>query len=141
METSETKWKHPTLPLTPVPPTPPLRWIFPPNRNRLAAPVQCTVTERPDGARLRYRYLYQPFRYRLCRVRWQEHKAMSRSRNYPYAMTLRLSSKMETALEDLAYSRRLSRAGTIRRILGRAIAESQIRQTAPASSQNLGGTL
>ena len=66
---------------------------------------------------------------------------MSRSRNYPYAMTLRLSSKMETALEDLAYSRRLSRAGTIRRILGRAIAESQIRQTAPASSQNLGGTL
>ena len=56
-------------------------------------------------------------------------------------MTLRLEPSMESELEDLAYTQRTSKAGTIRRILGRAISESQIRQTAPASSQNLGGTL
>jgi len=37
-------------------------------------------------------------------------------------MTLRLEPSMESELENIAYDRRLSKAGTIRRILGRAIA-------------------
>jgi predicted transcriptional regulator len=47
---------------------------------------------------------------------------MRRPTTFPYAMTLRLSADMETGLEDLAYTLRLSRAGTIRRILRGAIA-------------------
>jgi predicted transcriptional regulator len=61
-------------------------------------------------------------------------KKMSRPTTFPYAMTLRLSSEMETALEDLAYDLRLSRDETIRRILGRAIADAYQR---PAANQSL----
>ena len=66
---------------------------------------------------------------------------MSRPTTFPYAMTLRLSSEMETALEDLAYSRRLSRAGTIRRILGRAIAEAYEQRAQKNIFQIQGGAL
>ena len=41
-----------------------------------------------------------------------------------FAMTLRLDPGMETELENLAYTLRLSKAGTIRRALRRAIAEA-----------------
>jgi hypothetical protein len=47
---------------------------------------------------------------------------MSRPTRYSYSMTLRLEPSMESELENIAYDRRLSKAGTIRRILGRAIA-------------------
>ena len=39
-------------------------------------------------------------------------------------MTLRLDPRMDDDLDELAYDLRLSRAGTIRRILGHAIAEA-----------------
>jgi hypothetical protein len=68
-------------------------------------------------------------------------KNMSRPKTFPYAMTLRLSSEMETALEDLAYSRRLSRAGTIRQILRRAIADAYDHGTPSRSFQTQGGAL
>jgi hypothetical protein len=41
-------------------------------------------------------------------------------------MTLRLTIPMESELEDLAYTLRLSKAGTIRRILGRAFAGARV---------------
>jgi hypothetical protein len=43
---------------------------------------------------------------------------------YSYCMTLRLEPAMESQLEDLAYDMRLSKAGAIRRILARAIADT-----------------
>ena len=49
---------------------------------------------------------------------------MTRSTRYPRCMTLRLDPRMDDDLDELAYDLRLSRAGTIRRILGRAIAEA-----------------
>ena len=66
---------------------------------------------------------------------------MSRPKTFPYAMTLRLSSEMETALEDLAYSRRLSKAGTIRQILRRAIADAYDQATQNTDLQAQGGVL
>jgi hypothetical protein len=51
-------------------------------------------------------------------------KMMSRSRNYPYSMTLRLSSPMQCEVENLAFDNHLSKAGFIRRCLRRAIAEA-----------------
>jgi hypothetical protein len=59
---------------------------------------------------------------------------MNRSTSFPYAMT----SNMDAEIESLAYSLQLSKAGTIRRILRRAIVESyQNRQ----SSLNQSGAL
>lgn len=49
-------------------------------------------------------------------------KMMSRSRNYPYSMTLRLSSPMQCQVENLAYDSRMSKAQFIRSVLRRAIA-------------------
>jgi predicted DNA-binding protein len=66
---------------------------------------------------------------------------MSRPKTFPYAMTLRLSSEMETALEDLAYDLRLPKAGTIRRILGRAIAEASVRTAASIGIHRRGAQL
>ena len=51
-------------------------------------------------------------------------RTMSRSRNYPYAMTLRLSSPMQSEVENLAYESRLSKAQFIRIALRRAIADA-----------------
>ena len=56
---------------------------------------------------------------------------MSRRTNYPYCMTLRLSRNLETELENLAYECRMSKAGFIRRILSRAIAEAHRRKSSP----------
>ena len=63
---------------------------------------------------------------------------MSRQTTFPYAMTLRLSRNMESELENLAYDLRLSRAGTIRRILGRAIAEAYERPAVSVLVQSRG---
>jgi hypothetical protein len=52
-------------------------------------------------------------------------------------MTLRLSNEMESGLEDLAYTLRLSRAGTIRRLLRRAIADTHQKEL--VSSDSRGG--
>jgi len=51
---------------------------------------------------------------------------MSKPTTYPYAMTLRLDSQMESELEDLAYSLRLSKSSTMRRILRRAIVDHRL---------------
>ena len=58
---------------------------------------------------------------------------MTRATRYPRCMTLRLDPRMDDDLDDLAYYLRLSRAGTIRRILGRAIADAYQR---PAANQS-----
>lgn len=49
---------------------------------------------------------------------------MSRRTIFPYAMTLRLTSPMESGLEALAFDLRLSKAGTIRQFLRKAIADA-----------------
>lgn len=49
---------------------------------------------------------------------------MTRTIRFPHAMTLRISHQMDDDLESLAYDLRNSKAGTIRRILARAIAEA-----------------
>ena len=56
-------------------------------------------------------------------------------------MTLRLDTRMESELEDLAYTQRTSKAGTIRRILGRAIAEAHGFGTPNKTFQTQGGAL
>ena len=66
---------------------------------------------------------------------------MSRPKNFPYAITLRLTNDMETGLEDLAYDLRLSRAGTIRRILRRAITDAYEHGTQNTHLQTQGGAL
>ena len=66
---------------------------------------------------------------------------MSRSRNYPYAMTLRLSSPMQSEVENLAYDLRLSRAGFIRIALRRAIADAYEHATQNTHLQTQGGAL
>ena len=62
---------------------------------------------------------------------------MSRPTRFSYCMTLRLEPNMESGLEDLAYTLRLSRAGTIRRLLRRAIAEAHQKEL--VSSDRRGG--
>jgi len=54
---------------------------------------------------------------------------MNKQTSYPRCLTLRLNPMMDDGLEDLAYDMRMSKAGTIRRILGRAIAEAYERGT------------
>jgi hypothetical protein len=49
---------------------------------------------------------------------------MKRSKHFPYAMTLRLSSPMQCEVENLAYDSRLSMAQFIRIALRRAIADA-----------------
>lgn len=66
---------------------------------------------------------------------------MTRSTRYPRCMTLRLDPRMDDDLDDLAYDLRLSRAGTIRRILRRAIAEAQEHELADQYRQVQGGGL
>ena len=66
---------------------------------------------------------------------------MSRSRNYPYSMTLRLSSPMQSEVENLAYDSRLSKAQFIRFALRRAIAEAYEYGTQNKLSQTQGGAL
>jgi hypothetical protein len=48
---------------------------------------------------------------------------------------------MDDDLDDLAYDRRQSKAGTIRRILGRAIAEASERTGASRTFQSRGAQL
>ena len=63
---------------------------------------------------------------------------MSRPKTYPYCFTLRLPSAMESDLDDLAYDWRQSKAGTIRQILGGAIAETY-QHPAPDEEFCIGG--
>jgi len=46
---------------------------------------------------------------------------MSKPKNFPHAMTLRLSEPMHTAVENLAYDARISQSGFIRRCIHRGI--------------------
>ena len=66
---------------------------------------------------------------------------MSRPTRYSYSMTLRLEPSMGSELEDLAYRQRTSKAGTIRRILGRAIAQAYQHKCSPRTFQTKGGAL
>ena len=68
-------------------------------------------------------------------------KKMSRSRNYPYSMTLRLSSPMQCEVENLAYESRLSKAQFIRIALRRAIADAYDHGTQNTHLQTHGGAL
>jgi hypothetical protein len=66
---------------------------------------------------------------------------MSKPKTFSYCMTLRLTAPMESELEDLAYDRHLSKAGTIRRILARAIADAHECELADQYRQFQGGAL
>ena len=66
---------------------------------------------------------------------------MSRSRNYPYSMTLRLSSPMQSEVENLAFDSRMSKAQFIRRALRRAIADAHEHELADQYRQVQGGAL
>ena len=54
-------------------------------------------------------------------------------------MTLRLTNDMESELESLAYDRRLSKAGTIRQMLRRGIAQAYGHGTQDEHLQAQGG--
>jgi hypothetical protein len=145
LETPKTKWKHPTYPLTTTPPTPPLLQSFPPNRNPSQAPVIPAVPRPPDDAppsshRLRI-HTSTAIPVALMPLEDGRSKNMSRSRNYPYAMTLRLSSPMQCEVENLAYDSRLSMAQFIRRALRRAIADAYEHGTQNTHLQAEGGAL
>ena len=66
--------------------------------------------------------MYQPFPVSLMPLEDGGSKMMKRSKHFPYAMTLRLSSPMQCQVENLAYDSRLSKAQFIRIALRRAIA-------------------
>ena len=66
---------------------------------------------------------------------------MSKTKTFPYCMTLRLSAPMESELENLAYDRRMSKAGFIRRALRRAIADAHEHELADQYRQSHGGEL
>ena len=66
---------------------------------------------------------------------------MSRSKHFPYAMTLRLSTPMQSEVENLAYDSRLSKAQFIRRALRRAIADAYEHGTQHTQLQTQGGAL
>lgn len=66
---------------------------------------------------------------------------MSRSRNYSYSMTLRLTTPMQCEVENLAYDSRLSKAQFIRIALRRAIADAHEHATQNTYLQSQGGAL
>jgi hypothetical protein len=68
-------------------------------------------------------------------------KYMNRSRTYPYSMTLRLSSPMQSEVENLAYECRLSKAQFIRIALRRAIADAYEHGTQNTPIPAQGGAL
>jgi hypothetical protein len=63
-----------------------------------------------------YKY---PHRHRT--VSPDAHQEMSKPKQHPYAMTLRLQTAMAEDIEDLAYTLNLSRAAFVRRSIRRAI--------------------
>jgi hypothetical protein len=66
---------------------------------------------------------------------------MKRSKHFPYCMTLRLSAPMESELENLAFDHHLSKAGFIRIVLRRAIADAYEHATQNTPLQAQGGAL
>ena len=68
-------------------------------------------------------------------------KNMSRSRNYPFSMTLRLTTPMQSEVENLAYDLRLSKAGFIRRCIRQAIVDAYDHRTPSKTFQIQGGAL
>ena len=66
---------------------------------------------------------------------------MSRSRNYPFSMTLRLTTPMQSEVEDLAYERHVSKAGFIRRCIRQGIADAYEHGTRNTHLQAQGGAL
>jgi hypothetical protein len=68
-------------------------------------------------------------------------KTMSKTKTYPYCMTLRLTTPMESELENLAYDRHVSKAQFIRIALRRAIADANEHATQNTHLQTEGGAL
>ena len=66
---------------------------------------------------------------------------MSKPKTFSYGMTLRLTAPMESELENLAYTLRLSKAQFIRRAIRRAIADPYGRGTQYTHLQTQGGPL
>ena len=64
---------------------------------------------------------------------------MSKPKNYPHAMTLRLSLPMHVEVENLAYDARISQAGFIRRCIHRGIAQAYERKSLPDLGRVGGG--
>jgi len=56
-------------------------------------------------------------------------------------MTLRLANNMEVELENLAYVFQLSKAGTLRKIIRRAVMENHQNEIAILNSERQGGVL
>ena len=68
-------------------------------------------------------------------------KTMSTPKNFPYAMTLRLSSLMQSEVENLSYDRHVSKAQFIRIALRRAIADANEHGTRNTHLQTEDGEL
>ena len=66
---------------------------------------------------------------------------MKRSKHFPYAMTLRLSSPMQSEVENLAYDSRISQAQLIRRCIRQGIADVYEHGTQNTHFQTEGGAL
>ena len=66
---------------------------------------------------------------------------MSRPKNFPYAMTLRLTTPMQSELENLAYDRRMSQASFIRRCIRQGISDAYDHGTQNTHLQTQGGAL
>jgi hypothetical protein len=94
----------------------------------------------PNDARHGYRYLYA-IPVSVMPLENGRSKNMSRSRNYPYSMTLRLSNPMESELENLAYDRRMSKASFIRHCIAESIADAHDHRTPTKCCQNQKGAL
>ena len=66
---------------------------------------------------------------------------MSRTTRYSRCWTLRLTPTQDDSLESLAYDLRLSKAGTIRHILGSAIALAYGRKASTDLNRDEGGEI
>ena len=84
--------------------------------------------------------LLQPFRYRHAGFDGRN-KKMSRQTRFPYCMTLRLTTPMQSEVENLAYDSQLSQAQFIRRCIRQAIVDAYDHRTPSKTSQIHGGAL
>ena len=66
---------------------------------------------------------------------------MSRQTRFPYCMTLRLTTPMQSEVENLAYDSQLSQAQFIRRCIRQAIADAYEHGTQNTHLQAQGGAL
>ena len=106
----------------------------------LCGPHSWTLGAIPCLAPHRYRYLYA-IPVALMPLKDGRRKNMSRSRNYPFSMTLRLTTPMQCEVENLAYESRLSKAQFIRIALRRAITDAYDHATQNTHLRVQGGEL